>query len=247
MDNIGTEQHVCTECPTMFVGSSSAKTCSDACRNKRSRRRKRQGAAFTEFDREAGEIQAAMDSATEALLDDLPAVAREVMADELRPIFREHLSGAVLQGIGDMVGLLPRAQAALELQLEAERMVLDSEGTPVMVDGQPLMVPDHAMRDKAIAHVLRYTVGQPGLAPQPEAPEQAPIIVNFGGMPPPTGYVDGTADVVELGMNERLCDTCGVAKDVTEFVGGSSRCEECHEKNRARVQLAIEERTKPGS
>lgn len=247
-DAAGAKQHVCSECPTVFVGPSTSKTCSNACRSARRRRKARQGADFTERDYSADDIQAAMEQAKAEALDDLPAVARERLGIQLDPIIKENLSDDVLASIGNMVGkLLPMAEAALEDQLQAERLVTDAEGNAVIVDGEPLMLPDYQTRDKAISHVLKYTVGQPGLAPQPEAPEQAAIVVNFGGMPPPTGYVDGAAEPIELGMNERLCDTCGIAKDVTEFVGGSSRCEECHEANRARVQLAIEERTKPAS
>lgn len=245
-DAIGVTQHVCSECPAVFVGPPTSKTCSNACRSKRRRRKASQGSDFTERDHNAGDIQAAIEQAKEAALADLPAVARERLGAQLDPIIRENLSGDVLASIGNMVGrLLPMAEAALEAQLGAERLVTDSEGNPVIVDGEPLMLPDHQMRDKAIGHVFKATIHQPGLAPQPEAPEQAAIVVNFGGMPPPTGYVDGTAAPIELGMNERQCDVCERVKDVTEFVGGSSRCETCHEEQRARIQLAIEERTKP--
>ncbi len=238
-------QRVCTECGTPFVARTAlAKTCCDAHRIRRSRRRKRQGADFTEFDTETGTTQAAMEAARQEALDDLPAVAREVLAEALRPVVREKLTDSVLQSIGAMIDLLPLAQDALREDLLAVRPLLDGEGDIVYgKDGEPVYTVDGDRRSKATALVLKYTVGQPGLSPQPEAPAQAPMVVNFNGMPAPTGFVDSTAEQVVLGLNERLCDTCDSVKDVTLFVGGSSRCEACHEANRARVQLAIEERT----
>lgn len=244
-------QCICTECGKPFLSSAAgAKTCSQSHRNMRSRRKKRQAGAFTEFAQEQGGTQAAMQRAADEALENLPAVAREVLADELRPVVREHLSGRVLQSIGDMVDLLPLAQDALREDLTAVRLVMDGDGNPIADGDSPdgwMYAPDGDRRQKAVALVLKYTVGQPGLAPQPEAPAQAPMVVHFNGMPAPSGFVDATAEVIELGMNERLCDTCHEPKDVTEFVGGSNRCETCHEANRERVQAAIAERTQNAS
>ncbi len=189
-----------------------------------------------------------MQQATEEALESLPSVAREVMAEELRPVVREALTGRVLDSIGAMIDLLPLAQDALLEDLTAVRALTNDEGeVQYGGDGEPIYVVDGDRRSKATALVLKYTVGQPGLAPQPEAPSQAPMVVNFNGMPAPAGYTDAVVDAIEIGMNERLCDTCEEVKDVTLFVGGSSRCEACHEANRARVQLAIEERTSNAS
>ncbi len=238
-------QRICTECGAPFLAArASAKTCSDSHRQRRSERRKRQGGAFTDFDIHAGSTQNAMARATEEALEQLPAVARQVLADELRPVVREALTERVLDSIGQMIELLPLAQDALREDLTAVRPMTNDDGDIVYgSDGEPVYLVDGDRRAKATALVLKYTVGQPGLAPQPESPAQAPMVVNFNGMPAPSGYVDATAEHIEIGLNERLCDSCAEVKDVTLFVGGSSRCEECHEANRARVQLAIDERT----
>ncbi|MES2936524.1 MAG: hypothetical protein V4864_02505, partial [Pseudomonadota bacterium] len=160
-------QKICSECGDPFLAATdAAKTCREACRKRRSRRAQRQGAAFTEFDVDVSATTAAMEAATSQAIADLPAVARELVADELRPAVREALSGAVLSSIGDMLGLMPLVQDALKDDLTALTPVWNDEGQPLLdFNGEPALVPDYDRRAKAVALMLKYTVGQPGLAP----------------------------------------------------------------------------------
>lgn len=241
-------QVLCTECPTMFPAEGDATTCSNKCRQKRYRRRAK--GDQREYAVDTAPVLAAMDTAAKDAVDDLPAVAREVLAEELRPAVREALTGRVLDSIASMVDLLPLAQDALREDLTAVRLVTDFKGEiQYDDDGEPLYEADGDRRQKATALVLKYTVGQPGLSPQPESPEQAPITVIFPSMPAPSqqeGAVDGVA-YAELAEGERRCDMCDEAKPADEFVGSSSRCQVCHDAARARIEAAIEVRTQPAS
>jgi hypothetical protein len=244
------QHHICTECGSPFVAQKGAKTCDEKCRKRRSVRKAQQGANFTEFSVEAGPVQASMALAVEAGVADLPSIARDVLAEELRPVLREALTGRVLESIGTMVSdLLPLALSALRDDLEALRPASDSAGLLLHDDdGEFLMLPDYDRRQKAYQLVVKNTIAQPGLAPQPEAPDAAPIIVQFPegmAMPsPPT--VDGEAVEAppqhELEPGQRQCDSCGLAKVEAEFVAGSERCWACHGKGEARVRAAIEAR-----
>lgn len=240
-----TGQYVCTECGTPFIATQASKTCTPACRMKRVRRRgkgdKREW--FTDFS----DVTKAMEKAAANAVDDLPKVAREVLAEELRPAIREAMTGQVLQSIGDMVrDLLPLALLALKDDLTAMTPMFDDEGAPLLgPNGEHIHLPDYDRRQRATTLVTRYTIGQPGLAPQPEAPEQAPITVIFPSMPAPTAHVEAEAsEVFELVEGQRVCDICDTAKPADEFVGASSRCQPCHDAHRARIDAAIAARTK---
>ncbi len=246
-------QRICTECGVPFVAQrSNAKTCGASHRKSRSLRKQREGAKFTEFKVAAGEVQVAMEKASVVALDTLPRAAHEALREEMRPHVREHLTGEVLQAIGEMTSrLLPLAIHALEEDLAAVLPMLDRDGFPMLdTEGQPIWIPDGDRRGKATALALKYTVGQPGLSPQPEAPEQAPITVIFPALPAPTQVhtdADSTAEPLQLAEGERLCDMCGDAKPAAEFVGSSDRCSACHGANRARIEAAIAERTQTAS
>lgn len=243
----GSLQFICTECGDPFLtNTSGAKTCGATCRQRRKRRFDKNADA-PEFAVDRNTTLAAMQDAKSQALDDLPAVAREVLADELRPAVREALSGRVLQSIGDMVELLPLVQDALRDDLTAQTPLLDSNGDAIRdSDGSVVYLPDYDRRAKAVALVAKYTVGQPGLAPQPEMPEQAPLVINFPTMPAPADHIEGAAveELPELSEGERICDICREAKDAAEFVGDSPRCQACHDGQRARIEAAIAERTK---
>lgn len=251
---LSAHQHICTECGGPFTSSTvSSTTCSDACRKRRERRKKRQGEGFTEYDVDISATAAAMANARDQALDDLPAIAREVLAEELRPAVREALSGDVLTAIGDMMGLLPRVQESLKQDLLAWRPLVNPEtgAHERNPDGELEWEVDEGRRKHAQALVLKYTVGQPGLAPQPDAPEAAGITVVFSGMGEPavtSSAVDlGEERLAELESGEsRQCDICEAVKPSDEFVGASSRCEECQGKLRNRVNetvAAMEART----
>lgn len=244
-------QKVCTECGDPFVaGSEMALTCGVRCRKRRSTRMKRAAAAgeeAPEYATAAGPSALVLEAARNEALDDLPAVAREVLAEELRPAVREALTGAVLQSIGDMVGLMPLVQDALRDDLTALTPLFNDEGMQLTdPDGNPIFLPDYDRRAKAVALVVKYTVGQPGLAPQAETPEQAPITIVFPpGMEPPKqlGAVDDATEALVLEEGQKLCDICATAKPDDEFVAGSTRCHACHDGQRARIEAAIAERT----
>lgn len=242
----GHTQFICTECGHPFMSANaSSRTCGDRCRQRRHRRFERDPNA-PEFAIDVSHVAEAMQNARAQALDDLPAVAREVLAEELRPAVREALTGAVLQSIGDMVGLMPLVQAALTDDLQASVPLLDSDGNPIRdADGSIVFLTDHERRSKAVALVMKYTVGQPGLAPQPEAPEQAPLIINFPTMPAPPDHIEGEAneEPLELEEGHRVCDICQESKPTDEFVGDAPRCQVCHDAQRARIEAAIAERT----
>src|SRR4051812_6048830 len=176
-----------------------SKVCNEPkgrCQMRRQRRKRRDGEKFTEFATEFGGVPEAMENATSQALHRLPEAAFETLKAELAPVVREKLTDEVLRGIGDMVGLLAMTQDALKESLTAVRLVTDATGNPVLDrDGEPLYVPDSAERMKAAGYVLKYTLGQPGLAPQPEAPETAPITVVFPTMPAPPNHIDGDEPV----------------------------------------------------
>lgn len=243
-------QKICTECGDPFTaGSEQALTCSMKCRKRRARRMKAAEAAgekAPEYAVAAGPNQEVLEQARNSALDDLPAVAREVLAEEIRPAVREALTGRVLQSIGDMVELLPLVQDALRDDLTALTPLFNDEGRQLVdPDDNPIFLPDYDRRAKAVALVVKYTVGQPGLAPQPETPEQAPIIINFPPgmeMPVQVGAVDVEV-IAALEAGQRLCDICHEPKDEDEFMAGSGRCTACHDAQRARIEAAIVERT----
>lgn len=240
-------QKICSECGDPFLASTeAAKTCCEAHRKRRQRRKEKQGQDFTEYDVDISATTAAMEQAAQHALDDLPAVARELLAAEMQPIVREALTGEVLQSLSAMLGMMPLVQAALTDDLTALTMVWNDEGCPLMeADGvTPALVPDYDRRQKAVAMVLKYTVGQPGLAPQPDAPEAAGVTVVFSGMGEPaitSSAVDlGEERLAELESGEsRQCDICELVKPKAEFVGASSRCEDCQDKLRSRVDASV--------
>lgn len=239
-------QRICTECGTPFTAAHpKAKTCSTAHRQARYQRRKGDPDA-PEFAIELGPVQAAMQTAQDLALEDLPNVAREVLADELRPAVREMLEGEVLDSIGAMIELMPLAQRALADELMAAKFEFNDDGTPLLTeDGRRAVVADHEARHRAAALIFKYTVGQPGLAPQPEAPSAAPIQIVFPEGLGGTVHVDATAEeeVPELLAGEKLCDLCHQPKPEDEFVAGSDRCYRCHHNQTERVKALIAERT----
>lgn len=239
-------QGVCRECGDPFVSNRENKILCGAnrCRIRRQRRRKAQGDDFTEWAQDFSEVTALLSKAEETAMTDLHLVAREVLADSIRPTIEKALIAEdVLASIAGLVGLLPLVQDALKEDLSAVKMVRLPDGSPAMCDGEPLYEPDRDVRGKAIAHILKYTAGQPGLAPQPEAPTLQPPSVVFMGMPPmPEAPVD--AEVAELlpevaSGEQRVCDACGKPKLTDEFVGDSERCQECHAAVRERAMARL--------
>lgn len=248
-------QHICTECGTPYTSRNPhSKVHSDACRMRRNRRKRREGGAFTDFAIDAGPTADAMQEAAKHAIADLPQVARDVLAGELRPVVREHLTQAVLDSIGSMVDLLPLVHAALADDLVAVRTLRTHDGDIIYGDdGEPIYEVDYDRRSRAVQIVLKNTVQHGGVAPQAEKPEMAPLTIHFDGMQAPLSVgavtVDGAAyeAVVDLPAGARQCDSCGEIKPDDEFVGASDRCEACHAGARDRIQAAIEARTGNGA
>ena len=237
-------QRICTECGTPFnTTHKSAKTCKQGCRTKRSVRRRTDP---NEFSTDGGLAMEIHEKAHNAAMDDIPEIARKAVAEVAGNAAREAMTVDVLESIRDMLGMMPVLNAALADALGAANPVMGRDGYPVLdEDGNVLMVPDYDRRLKAAALVMKYTVGQPGLAPQVEAPEAAGLIVNFGSMPPVSQEIEGTAaEIVELEAGQRQCDICAEVKPADEFVGASSRCADCHSANETRARAAIAERTR---
>lgn len=241
-------QRVCSECPTPFVTTSPrAKTCSGSCRSKRKRRLDAGDTADVAGGNNAAK---AIAKAKKATMDDLPAVVREVMAEEVRPVVREALSSRVLEAIGSMTELIPLMFDALKDDLVAQEPCVDpATGEHVtMMDGTPVYTVDYDRRSKARDLVAKYTLGQPGLAPQPEAAANAPITVVFPGMSQPEPIYIRAADAIadaplELpaGVSDdaRMCDLCHDWKEPVELVGDSDRCYPCHEAARVKMEARL--------
>lgn len=224
---------------------STTKTCCDAHRKRRERRRAKQGAAFTEYAVDVSATTAAMEGARDAAIDDLPEVARSVLAEELRPMVREHLSGKVLESIGSLIDLLPLAQEALRQDLLAYKPVYHPIDGHMVLDrnGEVMQEVDGDRRKHATALVLKHTVGQSGLAPQPDAPEAAGITVNFSGMPQPVidaTHIDESDQLALEAGDSRQCDVCEEVKPHAEFVANSPRCKLCQAAIRERIDAQVQ-------
>lgn len=98
---------LCSECDTPLDGSTRARTCSDSCRGKRSRRLR---AANSDENREL----------KDRARSEIPDVARDLIRDELKPIVREALTTETLAAIQDLIGLTPRAVEQIAGDLESE-------------------------------------------------------------------------------------------------------------------------------
>lgn len=243
----GVHTLTCTECGKVMVDKqANRRTCSPACRVARTRRRKK--GDMRERLPHASDAQVALAEASRKGLDKLPQIAREVLADEIRPVVREELMKAdVLDSIGDMVKLLPLAQDAIRDDLTARVPVYDDAYQPVLDEnGEHMHRVDYDRRSRAVAIVLKYTVGQPALAPQPEQPEHQGLIINFPGLPQPAS-IDGeiVEEAEQLAIEEgssRQCDVCAEVKPASEFVGDSPRCTLCHAAVRERARIMLEEK-----
>lgn len=214
----------CSECDNLLPPGSKAKTCSQSCRQKRSRRKSRQRVT-------AGHANAAKAKVPQEWKDVLEDVGHEVAKEELRPVVREAMTEDSMQALQKMVGLLP----GVVEQLQAD--VTD---------------PDPVVRQKAHAMVLRYTLGHEKALP-PDEKQPAGVNVIFT-MPRPGDHPDTMpelSDTVPADAEElRECDTCRQAKPASEFFGAALRCNPCVEAfqvranallDRPRVQTAGEE------
>lgn len=210
-----------------------AKTCSDKCRQKRTRRLRRTNENIAKL-REQGVVDSEITDLVRTELtrrgDGKPAgtprkspnptghvsqnLIRQTIADELRPVVREALTEDVLRSIDKLVNLTPRAVEAIADDLESDNA---------------------AIRQRAYLLVTKYTIGHPALVRQEDTDPNRQLTVNFH-LPRPDA--PEAIDVPPPSEDEdlRTCDLCGEAKQPEEFVADSERCLNCAEEWKAKVQ-----------
>lgn len=146
--------------------------------------------------------------------DQLESAAHEIAIKELTPVVREAITPDVVNAIGAMVNLTPLAISLLE---------------------QDLRNADGNIRQRAYTLLMKYTVGNPAVAPAPEF-NPPDFNVNFV-MPRPDRSLEAEteviaeisdAEVVPWDAESRECMICHASKPIDEFVGESPRCVECH-------------------
>jgi hypothetical protein len=194
----------CSECGCSLEGRSpQTRTCSNACRKRRSARH----AAINKRRVEEEGSPAAVQEIRKIVRNEAPDVITRVLGSELVPVVREALTEDVMRAINQMVGLTPLAVAALANDLESE---------------------DALIRQRAYTLLIKYTAGHPALVRPADTNPQGQLVVNFN-LPRPddagseTEAVPADAEQVE----SRNCDLCGEELPETEFVAGSERCRSC--------------------
>jgi hypothetical protein len=199
----------CTECgkPLVYEDGSPkpAGTLTDtvACRSRRARRLKREEKARNDKRKMPPHTR----EVTDVVNGNVKDAAHEVLKEELRPIVREQMTENVLSGINQLIGLQATAIAALEADLKSQ---------------------DEGIRQRAYTLLLKYTMGNPSVAPPSTQAAPAGLTVQFNLPRPgddPTPEVATPSDAEEL----RTCDQCAGEKPVSQFVAGSSRCGVCHD------------------
>jgi hypothetical protein len=204
----------CSECPERLVDKNGnpkpagTKTCSPRCRNIRARRLKRQrseSGSKSKFDAEVQVIAA-------AVRDEVKDAAHDVMVEELRPIVREAMTKDVLLGIDSLIKLQPKAVEKLKQQIESA---------------------DETISQRAVTLLLKYTMGNPSVAPPPT--EKAPAAMQvFFEMPRP-GDTTVESSQPEDAETLRECLDCHEFKPDGEFVAASDRCTDCFAALRSKV------------
>jgi predicted nucleic acid-binding Zn ribbon protein len=189
-----------------------AKTCSRSCQQKLARRNK------NAEQRRARSRKATKRNGLQAIAEavgggnDTLSIAEEVLREELREhISRAALTEDVVADIKNMVKFAPAAIQVLTIQLTSD---------------------DETVAQRAAALILKYTMGNPSVAPAPTEQVPQPMQVLFAlperGAPQPA-EIEGEAAVL------RACNDCGQPKAPEEFVGNSDRCKTCFD----RLQLDV--------
>lgn len=194
----------CSECTNPLSSRSvTSKTCSNACRLKRSRRLRRVKQDQADFEANYPGAGSAEISAI-VRRESYDTVMR-VTQSELTPIVREALTEDVLRAVQSMIGLTPRAVELLGEDLESE---------------------DPTIRQRAYTLLIKYTAGHPALLQPKDSDHGAQLVVQFG-LPRPDAaeLVPPEAEVIE----DLTCDMCHEDKPATEFESGSLRCKPCFE------------------
>lgn len=203
-----TAARTCTECGTnLSKRSPRARTCSKACRAKRSRRLRQEGI----------EAEALSTPETRALQEVVRSnanrdVGRQAVAEALKPVLREAITQETLDALGDLVKLTPSAVVALQ---------------------EDLMSDDAGIRQRAYTLVIKYSIGHPSVIRPEEEAGHAPINFHFDVPRPETTEVVDTEVIVE--GEDRACDRCGKVRPPEDFADGSDRCLPCWAEQRAEV------------
>lgn len=202
------------------------KSCSKSCRQKRARRlaaAKKKSTTQTPYDPAVQDMRA-------AVAGEVKDAIHETAVEEIRPLVREAMTGSVLTAINTMVGLTPRAIEVLEQQMNSE---------------------DEVIAQRAATLFLKYTMGNPSVAPPPTEKAPAPMTVTFN-IPRAGDPTDTTpSGPVELDVDDaeelRQCTDCSKHKSESEFVGASSRCQECFDGLHATLaeRFAVKDDTAP--
>jgi hypothetical protein len=155
-------------------------------------------------------------------------VTREVLREELRPVIRESLTEDVLDGIADLIEHIPAAITAAKEGLVA---------TDPRTGG-----PDFVERRQAAALILKHTLGNTNIVPDINEGSQQQLNVVFGIPRPMAPATENGQQPAESGVIEtKPCDSCGIDKPLSEFVGTSDRCQECFDRMRASAASLVGE------
>ncbi len=192
----------CSECGLVVPNpGGKRKTCSDKCRAKRARRLKQQPTKL-------GEALHDPDLRTAKQLDPerVDNLLGEIIRAEATPVIREEIGDAISSLVQQVVGIAPKALAALELALASS---------------------DARVSSRAAEILLKYTMPT---ADKDRNEDGGNVEINFNLPRAEEDAQEGEA--VEL----QACDVCDVEKPLKDFVDGSTRCTDCHEKLRAQVE-----------
>lgn len=144
------------------------------------------------------------------------AVGEAVQERVREYVDREVLTEDLLERIKTMVGLAPEAIAAIQGLMASE---------------------DAEVSLRAAQTILRYTMGNPSVAPPSLEKAPLPMSISFN-LPRPGEAEDApTLEATEL----RQCNDCGIAKPESDFVAGSSRCTDCFEQ----IQQSVHNKLAP--
>ena len=150
-------ERVCTECGGSLAGRSpSSYTCSNACRKKRERRRRKEKAEGRE---------ATVGQLVNRRAED---VAHDVLKEELRPIVRGAITEDVLRAVNRMVKLTPRAVEVLGEQMDSGDAVLEGRAAALVVKytvGHPALVRPEEESPQAMQVIFQL--------PRPDQPAPA--------------------------------------------------------------------------
>src|SRR5690606_26913115 len=140
---------------------------------------------------------------SEAVRGETKDLGHEVIKEELRPIVRESLTSDVLRDVGALVRMVPKA---------VQRIAEDLDSS------------DETIRQRAYTLLLKYTMGNPSVAPPPAEQAPPPMNVVFNLPRPDTTPEDATPPVEAVELKQ--CAECATERPSHEFIAGSSRCVE---------------------